>query len=96
MHSPKFPTERETEALRAAILRLRIDHPVVNDADFQMWQTYGNRAWPTLLFVDPKGNIIGKHEGEIVAESIDGLITQWIDQYDQNGDLVGQPLDLTS
>ncbi|MCZ6706762.1 MAG: alkyl hydroperoxide reductase [Chloroflexi bacterium] len=95
VHSPKFPTERETEALRAAILRLRIDHPVVNDADFQMWQTYDNRAWPTLLFVDPKGNIIGKHEGEIVAESIDGLIRQWIEQYDQNGDLVGQPLDLT-
>lgn len=95
VHSPKFPTERETDALRAAILRLRIDHPVLNDADFSLWQRYGNRAWPTLLFIDPKGNVIGKHEGEIVAEAVEGLITQWLDQYRQNGDLADAPLDLT-
>ena len=95
VHSPKFPTEKDTEALRAAILRLRIDHPVLNDADFEVWRAYDNRAWPTLLFIDPKGNVIGKHEGEIVADAVDGLISGWLDQYEQNGDLVSEPLDLT-
>ena len=95
MHSPKFPTERETDALRAAVLRLRIDHPVLNDADFQVWQTYQNRAWPTLLFIDPKGNVLGKHEGEIDAEGIGGILTSWLGEYAKNGDLVDVPLDLT-
>ncbi len=94
VHSPKFPTERETEALRAAILRLRIDHPVLNDADFQVWQSYQNRAWPTLLFIDPKGNVLGKHEGEIDAESMGEMLTAWLGEYQKNGDLVDEPLDL--
>src|SRR5207249_123612 len=40
VHSPKFSSERETEALRAAVLRLDLSHPVVNDRDFRVWQSY--------------------------------------------------------
>ncbi len=32
VHSPKFPAERETANLREAVLRYRIEHPVVNEA----------------------------------------------------------------
>ena len=49
VHSPKFSSERETEALRAAVLRLDLSHPVVNDRDFRVWQAYAVRAWPTLI-----------------------------------------------
>ncbi len=49
VHSPKFLSERETEAVRAAILRLNVGHPVVNDRDFHVWQAYAVRAWPTLI-----------------------------------------------
>src|SRR5206468_2933990 len=57
VHSPKFPAERETANLREAVLRYRIEHPVVNDRDFQVWQRFGGRAWPTLIFIDPEGPI---------------------------------------
>lgn len=82
VHSPKFPTERETENLRQAILRLRIEHPVLNDADFKYWQTFGARAWPTLYFIDPRGNVIGIHEGELTEEQAAPLIDGWLTEYD--------------
>ncbi len=82
VHSPKFPTERETENLRQAILRLRIEHPVLNDADFRYWQMFGARAWPTLYFIDPKGNVIGIHEGELTEEMAAPLIDGWLAEYE--------------
>src|SRR5438105_15200822 len=54
VHSPKFPAERDTANLREAVLRYRIEHPVVNDRDFAVWNQFGGRAWPTLMFVDPQ------------------------------------------
>ena len=74
VHSPKFPAERDTANLREAVLRYRIEHPVVNDRDFQVWQQFGGRAWPTLMFIDPKGRVIGKHEGELPFEQFDPVV----------------------
>ena len=94
VHSPKFPTERETENLRQAILRLRIEHPVLNDADFKYWQTFGARAWPTLYFIDPRGNVIGIHEGELTEDMAAPLIDGWLAEYDAEQVLTRQDLGL--
>lgn len=64
IHSPKFPNERETAALREAVRRLEVSHPVANDREFSIWQAYGVRAWPTLVLIDPRSCIIAHHEGE--------------------------------
>lgn len=85
VHSPKFPAERETANLREAVLRYRIEHPVVNDRDFQVWQRFGGRAWPTLMFIDPQGRVIGKHEGELPFEAFDPLVAQMLTEFDQRG-----------
>lgn len=94
VHSPKFPTERETENLRQAILRLRIEHPVLNDADFKYWQTFGARAWPTLFFIDPKGNVIGLHEGELTEDMAAPLIDGWLAEYESESVLTRRDLGL--
>ena len=94
VHSPKFPTERETENLRQAILRLRIEHPVLNDADFKYWQTFGARAWPTLYFIDPRGNVIGIHEGELTEEMAAPLIDGWLTEYEAESALTRRDLGL--
>ncbi len=94
VHSPKFPTERETENLRQAILRLRIEHPVLNDADFKYWQTFGARAWPTLCFIDPRGNVIGIHEGELTEDMAAPLIDGWLAEYEAEQILSRQNLGL--
>ena len=85
VHSAKFTAEKETENLRRAILRYEIEHPVVNDRDFSVWQQYTVRAWPTLMFIDPAGKLIGKHEGEITLDVFDKLISDMVEEYDTQG-----------
>ena len=92
VHSAKFPAEKETANVRKAVLRYEIEHPVVNDADFRIWQEYGCRAWPTLMFLDPEGRVVGKHEGEIRIEVFDGLLKQMIAEFDEEGLLDRRPL----
>ncbi len=74
IHSPKFPAEAATEALADAVARLDVRHPVANDRTHAIWQAYGVRAWPTLIFIDPSGRVIGRHEGEIDAGRLSQLI----------------------
>ena len=93
MHSPKFINEKDTESVRQAILRLNVGHPVVNDRDFRVWQAYTARAWPTLMFIDPEGKVIGKHEGEFPLESFDELIGEMLREFDARGLIDRRPLE---
>jgi thiol-disulfide isomerase/thioredoxin len=78
VHSAKFNNEKNSESIRKAILRYEINHPVVNDADMKIWQTYGINSWPTLVLVDPEGYLVGGASGEglydIFEREIDKLI----------------------
>ncbi len=92
VHSSKFPNEKETGNLRNAVLRYGIEHPVVNDHEFMLWQEYGVRAWPTLMFVDPQGKIVGKHEGEFNLDQFDALISDMGEEFRSLGLLNETPL----
>jgi DNA-binding beta-propeller fold protein YncE len=85
VHSPKFPAERDTANLREAVLRYRIEHPVVNDRDFAVWERFGGRAWPTLMFIDPEGRVIGKHEGELPFEQFDPVVAGMLKEFEDRG-----------
>ena len=58
VHSAKFATEGATENIREIVLRYGIEHPVVNDPAFEVWSAWGARAWPTVVLVDPAGNVV--------------------------------------
>ena len=92
VHTAKFPNEKDTQNLQKAVQRYQLDHPVINDEDFQVWQQYACRAWPTLMFIDPQGKVIGKHEGELSYESFDNLLGQMIAEFDADGLLDHKPL----
>ena len=92
VHSAKFPTEKETDSLTAAVRRCELEHPVINDAEFQVWQQYSCRAWPTLMFIDPRGNVIGKHEGELTFEQFDTLMSGMVAEFDELGIMRRSPL----
>ena len=92
VHSAKFPNEREKENLDKAVKRYELEHPVVNDAEFRIWQEYACRAWPTLMFIDPEGKVIGKHEGEIAYDDFDRLIGQMVAEFDGQGLLNRNPV----
>ena len=60
VHAAKFDEERATEHIQQAIIRHGVSHPIINDADKKVWQSYAVRAWPTLIFIDPAGKV-AKH-----------------------------------
>ena len=94
VHSAKFENEKETANIRQIILRYEIEHPVVNDADFKIWQSYGVRAWPTQVLIDPSGYVVGAVSGEGNYELIDRAITETIEEARKRGELNEQPLSL--
>jgi DNA-binding beta-propeller fold protein YncE len=92
VHCSKFPSEKETENVRNAVLRYGIEHPVINDRDFSLWQQYGVRSWPSLMFVDPAGKVMGKHEGEFEFEAFDRLLGDMYSEFTAAGLLDEAPL----
>ena len=91
VHSAKFQNERESENIRQAILRYGIEHPVINDSNFAIWQAYGVRAWPTLVLIDPEGNIVGSDTGEGHYEILDKLIGKLASEFRSKNLLTKSP-----
>ncbi len=81
VHSAKFRNERESGNIRKAILRHGLRHPVVNDSNFVLWRSYGVRSWPTLVLIDPEGNIAGVAPGEGNHDALDRAIAELIDRH---------------
>lgn len=94
VHSAKFENEKETENIRRIILRYEIEHPVYNDAEYAVWNSYGVRAWPTQVLIDPAGYIIGGVSGEGNYEVIDQAIAQAVNDFRKRGELNEEPLKL--
>ncbi|HEX8143922.1 MAG TPA: thioredoxin-like domain-containing protein [Pyrinomonadaceae bacterium] len=94
VHSAKFDNEKETDNIRRIILRYELEHPVVNDADFKIWQAYAVRGWPTQVLIDPAGYVVGQISGEGNYEAIDRAISQVIEDARSRGELNEQPLKL--
>lgn len=94
VHSAKFTTEKESENIRQAILRYRIEHPVVNDRDMVVWTFYGAHAWPTVVLIDPNGKVVGAMSGEGIYEPFDRAIQELIAKHDPRGEIDRTPLQL--
>jgi len=92
VHSAKFDNEKETQSIRKAILRYEITHPVVNDADMKIWNTYDVHSWPTLCLIDPEGNFVGKAAGEGNYEVLDKNIARLIKVHKEKKTLNEKPI----
>ena len=93
VHSAKFPAEGLTNNIRAAVMRHGLDHPVVNDVNFQVWQSYAVKAWPTIVVIDPQGKIVHTQSGEILAEEFAPQIEALINEFEVKGLLDRTPFD---
>lgn len=91
IHSPKFEYEKNPDAIRAAIARHDIPHLVLNDPNMSTWEAYGVRAWPTLILIDPRGEIIGTFSGEGHGHALDALISSTLKDYETTGELKPGP-----
>jgi thiol-disulfide isomerase/thioredoxin len=64
VHSPGFPPGEDEDAVRAAVERLGIEHPVCIDLEFELWRAYENEGWPARYLWNPDGNLAEFHYGE--------------------------------
>jgi DNA-binding beta-propeller fold protein YncE len=78
VHSAKFDNEKDSENIRAAILRYEIKHPVVNDSQMAIWRQFGVNSWPTLAVIDPEGYYCGAAPGEGNREILEKVIDKLI------------------
>lgn len=81
VHSAKFNTEKDSRRIMEAIHKFGIQHPVINDADFKLWDAYAVRAWPTVVLISPVGKVIGQHAGEGVYQVVKPYLDQLIKEY---------------
>jgi thiol-disulfide isomerase/thioredoxin len=92
VHSAKFENEADTDNIRQIILRYELTHPVVNDNRFEIWNTYGARAWPTLVLIDPDGMVLGYHSGEGIYAPFDAAIGGMLREFDALGKIDRTPI----
>lgn len=80
-HSAKFPFERETGSVAAAVERLQVAHPVVNDERMELWNAIGISSWPSLVLVSPRGTLLSLWSGENQQRDIDLCVSVALDVY---------------
>jgi DNA-binding beta-propeller fold protein YncE len=91
VHSGKFSQEKDAANIRQATLRHNIAHPVAVDSDYEVWNTYGVQAWPTLVLIDPEGYVVSALSGEGHRKQLDEVIGKLLSQHRAKGTL-GQPI----
>jgi cytochrome c biogenesis protein CcdA/thiol-disulfide isomerase/thioredoxin len=64
VHSPEFAFEHVASNVAAAIKRLGITYPVVQDNNFATWTNYSNEYWPAEYLIDQQGRIRAYSFGE--------------------------------
>lgn len=97
VHSAKFETEKDKENILSAVLRYEIEHPVVNDHEHAIWETFGINSWPTALLIDPEGYAVWGRGGEFKATEVAEVLKSALPYYKENkllDDAKPFPLDL--
>lgn len=64
VHAPEFEFEKDPQNLQDAIDDFELQHPIVQDNNFETWRAYSNRYWPAKYFINYKGEIVDTHFGE--------------------------------
>jgi len=64
VHSGGFEPSSDPDAVRAAVERLEVAHPVVVDLEHEIWRAYGNLGWPARYLFGPEMVLAHYHYGE--------------------------------
>jgi hypothetical protein len=64
VHAGAYPPSRDPAHVRAAVQRLGIEHAVMLDTDYTLWNEYGNEAWPARYLFDLRLRLYSMHYGE--------------------------------
>jgi len=76
VHTPEFSFERQPRNVQRATRDLGVGFPVVLDADRSVWTASGVQGWPTLDFIDAKGQRRHRQVGEGAYAESERVIQQ--------------------
>jgi hypothetical protein len=74
VHTPEFFWEKPYDKVAAAVKKLGVAYPVVQDNELATWKRFGVWAWPTSVLIDRKGVVRFRHIGEGAYEETEALI----------------------
>ena len=74
VHTPEFAFEHVTSNVQAAVKRLGIAYPVMQDNDYKTWDNYANEYWPAEYLIDKQGHVRHTHFGEGEYPQTEALI----------------------
>lgn len=81
VHSGKFSEEKGLDNVKSAVLKYEIDHPVINDGGFAIWKNFTVSSWPTLVLINPKGEVqkvyVGEGNGVALSRDIKKLVKKY-------------------
>jgi DNA-binding beta-propeller fold protein YncE len=92
VHSAKFDEEKDAKNITEAVLRNEIEHPVANDAEHAIWNRFGVQSWPTIVLIDPEGDVVFANSGEFRFEDLDPLMKRGVAYYKAKGTLDQTPI----
>jgi cytochrome c biogenesis protein CcdA/thiol-disulfide isomerase/thioredoxin len=76
VHTPEFAFEHVTSNVQAAVKRLGVTWPVVQDNSYKTWDNYANQYWPAEYLIDKQGHVRHTHFGEGEYGQTEQLIRQ--------------------
>jgi hypothetical protein len=76
VHCPGFDPSREEQAVRDAVARLGIEHPVLIDTELELWQEYENQGWPARYLFNGHARLFEFHYGEGAYEETELAIQE--------------------
>lgn len=91
VHSPGYPHETRHGAVEAGVARHRVDHPVLDDPELETAGAYGASTWPTVVVVDPAGEVVKMLVGEGVRIPLEKMIPALVEEHEKNGTLQREP-----
>jgi thiol-disulfide isomerase/thioredoxin len=81
VHTPEFAFEHVTSNVQAAVKRLGITYPVVQDNRYKTWDNYANQYWPAEYLIDRSGHVRHTHFGEGEYAQTEQLIRRLLDAH---------------
>jgi cytochrome c biogenesis protein CcdA/thiol-disulfide isomerase/thioredoxin len=79
VHTPEFAFEHVTSNVKAAVKRLGVTWPVVQDNSYKTWDNYANQYWPAEYLIDKQGHVRHTHFGEGEYGQTEQLIRKLLD-----------------
>jgi cytochrome c biogenesis protein CcdA/thiol-disulfide isomerase/thioredoxin len=80
VHTPEFEFEKTPSNVEKAIKDFGISYPVVQDNNYEIWESYSNRYWPAKYFIDKDGNIRYTHFGEGDYDDSEKMIQELLEE----------------